>query len=190
MIAGITTVWSIVRADPLKWGLVAGIAATGGMLAWHLNVTDPLLRGRITAAEAATRKVEIEHARQVAAANFERAEQSERYRALEADRDKAIADLQAKLKGERDERAKADARAAVAGQLRDAAETRYLAEQARRATEDPAAASRIDGETIAMFRELRRETDGLAEEASGAADDLRDQVIGLQAYVLGACQQP
>lgn len=178
---------ALVKAHPLDTALVLGIAATGGMLAWHLYVTDPLLTAKLRTAEAATRAVEIEHQRQVAAAAFERAEASERYRKLEQDNAVTIAGLQLKLREEENARRAADLRADSARVMLDDAEARYLAEQARRAAADPAAACRIDGETSAMQRELRRETDAAAGESASEADKYAGKLIRLQDYVRDVC---
>jgi hypothetical protein len=178
---------ALVKAHPLDTALVVGIAATGGMLAWHLYVTDPLLTAKLRTAEAATRAVEIEHQRLVAAAEFERAEQSERYRKLEQDNATRIAALQKEVNDERGARDLAELRLAESGRVLHDAETRYLAEQARRAAADPAAAGRIDGESVAMFQQLRRETDDAAGESASEADRYAGKLNRLQDYVRDVC---
>jgi hypothetical protein len=142
---------------------------------------------RLANANARADKIAAEHQTAVAQAEKERADASERYRRLEQEKAAALSALQAKLKEEENARHAADLRAAAARSMLDDAETRYLAEQARRAAADPGSACRIDGESLAMFRELRRETDAAAGESSSEADKYAGRLNRLQDYVRDVC---
>ena len=181
------TILGLGAADPIKAGLVVAVAVTGGMLAWKMAVTEPGLRSSLAKSKAETQTIVAEHERQVAAAEAQRAEQVERFRKLEEANAATVADLQAKVKGEQDARHAADVRADRARVMYVDAEARYVAQQAGRAADDPAAACRINGETIAMFRQLHAESDEFAGEASGAADDAAGKLARLQDYVRDVC---
>lgn len=140
----------------------------------------------------ASRQSEIDdvvsqHAAQVAAAAAAEAAQQAKYREIEAARDAEILTLQLTIQKASDERKAADARAFASRRLLDSAETRYLAAQASRAAANPASACRINDESVAMFRELHRQSDELAGETGAEADRVRDTVIGLRAYVTNVC---
>ena len=186
----LAAVGAFFTSDPLRTALIAGVAIVGGMFAWHLAFTDPAQQRATRTAERERDQIEVQHQRLVGQAQFERAEQSERYRKLEAERDAEIAGLRKEIADERQRRKDSDARADIARIMYDDTETRYLAEQADRAAKNPGSACRINDETVAMFRELRRETDAVAGESSKAADDIAGQLIGLQEYVLRACTNP
>lgn len=171
----------------IRYALIGGIAATGAGLGYHVVWKDPRAVAALSAEKLAHKTDTDEHNRQVAAADEAALEQSEKYRAFEQATNATITDLLKKLRGESDARRAADLRAESARVLRDDAESRYLASQASRAAADPAAAGRIDGESIAMLRELRAEVDGLAGESATAADDAAGKLNRLQDYVNDVC---
>lgn len=135
-------------------------------------------------------RVVNEHNKQVAAADRERAELTEKNRRVEAERDEANRKLDEERKARDEERRNRVAAAADAQRMRDNAATDYLARQADRASKDAASSERIAAETIAMFRQLHRESDEAAGESAGEADRISDQLIGLQKYVEQICLRP
>lgn len=183
----IAALGKLVGAHPLDAALILGIVATGGMLAWHLAVTDPVLKLRLSKAEKDLYSVQLEHTRQVAAARFAETQASESYRRLEQDNGKTIASLQSKVATLELKNAKlALDLSESADSVRDAT-ARYLAAQAAAAARDPASAGRIAGETGTLLGQLHAETDRLAEESAKAADACAGRLGLLQDYVRDVC---
>lgn len=174
----------------LKYALAGTTAAGLGWGAYEAWWVVPSTERDRDAAKTNLAAVQSAHDRMVKDNAVEVARLTEANREHEQQTASVITGLLIKGKQDAETIAVRDRAVADARRLRDDAQGRYLAAVAAAAAANPGAACRAYGAAAELLGQLHRETDGLAEEASRAADAAASQLARLQTYVTDVCLKP